>query len=206
MRICDFQGCTNVTRRPFFQCWHHRICAVLLCGKKCGSRDKYCSAHRARLTRGRTFELRRIPTYRTLSSNGYMRVKVPSGGYRYEHRVIAEKIIGRKLLSHEVVHHIDGNRLNNNPDNLRICTKRTHKDHHSSLHSRDDAIRSIWKCSEDIGMTPTLRQFEKWIGSHCLKTIVRLFGSWLNAIIASGLAPTRLQLRGHPVESKAFHR
>lgn len=39
---------------------------------------------------------------------------------RHEHRVVAEQILGRSLLSGEVVHHIDGNKRNNRPENIRV--------------------------------------------------------------------------------------
>ena len=37
-----------------------------------------------------------------------------------EHRFIMAKKIGRPLNSSEIVHHIDGNKLNNHPDNLQL--------------------------------------------------------------------------------------
>lgn len=39
---------------------------------------------------------------------------------KHTHRVIAEQILGRPLKDGEVVHHIDGNKLNNDPSNIMI--------------------------------------------------------------------------------------
>lgn len=39
---------------------------------------------------------------------------------RHAHRVIAEQMLGRKLKPDEVVHHIDGNKRNNEPSNLKV--------------------------------------------------------------------------------------
>ena len=41
---------------------------------------------------------------------------------RHTHRVVMEAILGRKLRRSEVVHHKDGNILNNHPDNLELLS------------------------------------------------------------------------------------
>ena len=45
---------------------------------------------------------------------------------RHEHRVIAEQKIGRPLEPGEVVHHIDGDKFNNDPSNLEVITQSEH--------------------------------------------------------------------------------
>lgn len=49
---------------------------------------------------------------------------------RHEHRVVAEAVIGRPLVKGEVVHHKDGNHLNNAPENLEVMTQREHMREH----------------------------------------------------------------------------
>lgn len=73
-----------------------------------------------------------------LSKNGYVLVKIKGAnhmksGYSYEHRIIAEQIIKRKLNKNEHVHHLDGNKTNNNANNLIVINE---KDHIKLYHGR----------------------------------------------------------------------
>lgn len=58
--------------------------------------------------------------------DGYILVYSPNhphrtrAGYVREHRLVMERILGRYLLPTEVMDHIDGNRSNNDPANLRV--------------------------------------------------------------------------------------
>lgn len=60
-------------------------------------------------------------------------VRVHSGGYlrtskdKYLHRIEVEKFLGRKLKSTEHVHHIDGNKVNNDIRNLMVVSNSEHR-------------------------------------------------------------------------------
>ena len=59
----------------------------------------------------------------------------PSKPYVQEHRLVMEEQLGRYLESYEVVHHKDGDRLNNDPSNLVVKTRGKHlSDHFKASH------------------------------------------------------------------------
>ena len=53
--------------------------------------------------------------------------------------MIAERILGRKLVGEEQVHHVDYNKRNNANDNLVLCESMKY---HKLLHARTNALDS----------------------------------------------------------------
>ena len=74
-----------------------------------------------------------------VDSRGYILIRCPNhprakaNGYVYKHHLIAEQKLGRPLKRTEIVHHINGNTMNNDICNLAIITRSEHKLCHYSL-------------------------------------------------------------------------
>lgn len=60
----------------------------------------------------------------------YKKIKLKNGKTIDEHRNVMQLHVGRKLHFDECVHHIDGNKRNNELSNLQIISRADHIRHH----------------------------------------------------------------------------
>lgn len=93
--------------------------SCMYCGKTIVNptyKRKYCSSRCSGLADRTPFILKK----------GYKKVLVPGHtradkkGYVFEHIIIIEDKMKRQLCAGEVCHHLDGNKLNNAPENLMV--------------------------------------------------------------------------------------
>jgi len=132
MKKCRYSGCENEAKNKY-------------CSASCSNKDHaHLSSERMK---GRLNPMygKKPHNYKggTKTKSGsrkveYIEVRV-DGKRMKSHRHIMEFALGRKLKSNEIVHHIDGNGLNNNISNLQIMSKAEHSRLHASSPKGVDA-------------------------------------------------------------------
>jgi hypothetical protein len=79
-----------------------------------------------------------------INTNGYREVWIGEhtlpgrvGGYYKEHRILKELEIGRELSDREIIHHVDGDKINNKLENLFVCNGQFE---HRKLHGQLERV------------------------------------------------------------------
>jgi hypothetical protein len=72
-----------------------------------------------------------------IRNDGYVAIHINDNEYELEHRLVMEQFLGRKLLSGEIVHHINGIRNDNRLENLMLLDNQSE---HVKIHKGFKAI------------------------------------------------------------------
>jgi hypothetical protein len=123
-------------------------CSVEGCGRKHNAKG-FCVPHYHRWRKygnplGKAS--RSQPGDIAIDHSGYRRAKTENDGWRQEHRLIMEGIIGRRLRRNETVHHKNGIRHDNHPNNLELWVKTQPAGQRAS-----DLVEWAWSIILDYG-------------------------------------------------------
>ena len=122
------------------------------------------------------------------NGKGYLRVKI-DGKLQFVHRLVAQKYIPNPN-NYEQVNHIDGNKTNNNVDNLEWTTNQQNREHavKTGLHLQGEDCKWAkldWQKVKYIRNHPeiSVKQFSEIYGvSESAIKDVRNYKTWKNKI------------------------
>ncbi len=132
-RTCAVDACTAKATFPRRHCAAHiqaqnlargNVCSVEDCPRAARAKG-LCATHHRRLVEHGELTTARPQRPRgtgSLHPSGYVYVRA-DGRSVLQHRLVMEQVLGRPLRPGESVHHRDGNRQHNSPDNLELWVR-----------------------------------------------------------------------------------
>jgi len=131
-----------------------RADAIKLAGEKgllgSGMRGKtrvFSEEHKASMSKSRLDWADKNAVGTSLKKNGYIEYTRGENKGRSVHVVKMEERLGRRIKEDECVHHIDGNRSNNDENNLALMTREAH----SRLHRFEDLLAGKFRERDENG-------------------------------------------------------
>jgi hypothetical protein len=107
---------------------------------------------------------------KTITQHGYVLIRVGCEhhladvrGYAYEHRLVAEEKLERHLEEGEVIHHRNGNKTDNRPENIEVLPS---IGHHLQVHAQNKDTRRVGEGNPTIscacGCGNKFLKYDRW--------------------------------------------
>lgn len=135
IKICpfckkNFESTKKKKYRKGYDIWETEYCSKSCAGKDV-KKHHYVYKDGKKI---RKYGARKIKS--KIMSNGYLYLYTKDG-WRSKHRLVMERYLGRKLIKGEIIHHRNGDKLDNRIKNLQLLCLAKHSFAVETKHSED---------------------------------------------------------------------
>jgi hypothetical protein len=103
-----------------------------------------------------------VPVVARYETGQYVDLRLENNRLISEHRYVMNNLFGRELFPSEIVHHVDGNKRNNDPSNLIIISQSEHASIHGLEKKAKTSTVTCAYCGKEYEITDRrLKQFKK---------------------------------------------